>query len=93
MAVKFSCKCPQKNDEDFRLKNWKILQYKQHRSAFAGYKKTESVYSTVKCEDCGAVGRTKANYVDEIYYKGLQLLLLLTLYCPTLELTDLLNII
>jgi hypothetical protein len=68
LAVKFSCRCPEKNEREFRKQHWKVLQYKFNKSAFNGYRKEESDYSTVQCDVCGSVGRTKGKYVDEIYF-------------------------
>jgi len=41
-----------------------VIQYLCHHSAFAGYHKTWSDYSSVVCRTCGAVWRTKAFYVQ-----------------------------
>ena len=46
-----------------RERNWEVLQRNCNHSAFNGYHYTPSDYSTVRCKTCGAVGRTKADYV------------------------------
>ena len=62
MAVHFNCKCPERK-KHARDRNWFVTQRHCHHSAFSGYRRTPSEYSTVLCEGCGAVGRTKAGYV------------------------------
>jgi hypothetical protein len=44
-------------------RRWIVVARHCHFSAFAGYHYTLSTYSTVKCVQCGATGRTKAAYV------------------------------
>ena len=51
-------------------RRWVVLQYKCNHSAFNGYRRTPSDYSTVKCLECGATGRTKAAYVGELVRLG-----------------------
>jgi len=65
MAVTFFCKCEERS-KPVAERNWEVLQYKCHHSAFSGYHCTWSQWSTVRCKTCGAVGRTKASYVDEL---------------------------
>lgn len=43
---------------------WLVVQRKMNASSFNGGRATPSAYSCVKCVDCGAIWRTKANYVD-----------------------------
>jgi hypothetical protein len=65
MSQSFSCHCEErKKPVDQRA--WEVWQRSQHRSAFAGYRPTSSDYSTVFCRKCGAQGRTKAEYVDDL---------------------------
>lgn len=47
---------------------WRVFQRKCNHSAFNGYRRTPSDYSTVQCQapGCGRTWRTKAAYVDEI---------------------------
>lgn len=47
-------------------RNWVVSQRYCNHSAFNGYHYTPSDYSTVRCKSCGAVGRTKANYVESL---------------------------
>ena len=42
---------------------WVVLQRRGHHSAFNGYRRTPSEYSSVVCLGCGAIWRTKAAYV------------------------------
>lgn len=46
--------------------HWVVLQRKCNFSAFNGYRRTRSAYSSVECQapGCGRVWRTKAAYVD-----------------------------
>lgn len=41
-----------------------VMDRECHYSAFAGYRRTPSRYSLVRCEHCGAMWRTRANYVQ-----------------------------
>jgi hypothetical protein len=44
------------------------VHYRCNYSAFNGYRCTASDYSLITCEDCGAMWRTKAAYVNELQY-------------------------
>lgn len=46
--------------------HWEILQYRCNHSAFNGYHHTPSDYSQLRCNLCGRVWRTKADYVDRM---------------------------
>lgn len=63
MAVSFGCHCEERR-KPIEKRNWVVRQRHCHHSAFAGYHRTYSDYSTVACNTCGEVGRTKANYVS-----------------------------
>jgi hypothetical protein len=63
----FNCKCAERK-KPIRERNWQVLQYKSRCSAFDGYKVMISDFSSICCKSCGAAGRTKAAYVDTIYY-------------------------
>lgn len=69
MSVSFSCDCGERK-KPVQDRNWEVLDYKCHHSAFSGYHETTSDYSTVSCQICGACGRTKAAYVDELVAAG-----------------------
>jgi hypothetical protein len=68
-----SCRCSERfapltidlpsND---RLRQWRVVQRRCNHSAFNGYHKTWSDYSSVTCLVCDAVWRTKASYIDLI---------------------------
>jgi hypothetical protein len=62
MSVSFGCKCEERKKPPEKRK-WVVLQRNCHHSAFSGYHKTFSDYSTVMCKACGTTGRTKAHYV------------------------------
>lgn len=66
MAIPFSCKCPQRKVKPASKRKWGVLRRNYHMSAFAGYHRTYSDYSTVACFECGAIGRTKAGYVSQL---------------------------
>ena len=67
MSQGIPCKCEQRN-RPVKDRNWRILNYKCNYSAFNGYHYTPSDYSSVTCDSCGAVWRTKAAYTRVIYY-------------------------
>ena len=69
MASTFNCKCPERK-KPIEDRNWEVYQFKCHHSAFSGYRWTPSDYSSVSCQSCGAVGRTKANYVLDLMALG-----------------------
>lgn len=62
MSASFSCKC---SERKLPIENraWFVLVRNCNFSAFNGYRRTYSDYSTVRCEACQTVGRTKAGYV------------------------------
>ncbi len=63
MSQGTACKC----DESTRApkyRNWIVYRRNCNYSAFSGYHYTPSDYSGVSCRKCGAVWRTKANYVS-----------------------------
>ena len=53
------CKCGNRDA-------WRVYQRRCNHSAFNGYRRTPSDYSSVGCERCLAVWRTKAKYVDTL---------------------------
>lgn len=65
MSEPFSCHCPERK-RPVHERRWRIWQYKCNHSAFNGYHYTPSQYSQVHCLACGATGRTKANYVNQL---------------------------
>lgn len=48
---------------------WYVVQFRCNHSAFNGGRRTPSAYSEVVCPECPTVWRTKAKYVDDIYYR------------------------
>ncbi len=62
-----SCKCGER-DKPIQKRNWSITQYKCNHSAFNGYHRTYSEYSTVVCNNhnCSGTWRTKAAYVEKL---------------------------
>ena len=65
MAVSFYCKCPERRKPPSE-RRWVVLDYRCNYSKFNGGRYTPSDYSCIKCLACGAIGRTKAKYVDEL---------------------------
>lgn len=66
MAVSFYCKCPERR-KPLAQRDWTITQYRCNYSAFNGYHYTNSDWSALRCNACGACGRSKAKYVDELF--------------------------
>lgn len=63
MSGGYACICKRRYAADFRAKFWRIVQFMCNHSAFNGYHKTSSDYSSLRCLNCGRYWRTKANYV------------------------------
>ncbi len=65
MSVSFSCHCPERK-KAIRYRNWKVLSRHCNYSYFEYPRgqRHSSDYSLVKCNSCGAMGRTKARYVN-----------------------------
>lgn len=71
MSAGVSCKCIANLESNadkavFRQKQWRVIKRNYNNSAFNGYQRTFSDYSTVTCMACGAVWRTKAAYVEDL---------------------------
>lgn len=66
MSVSFSCKCEERSKKLVQQRNWVVIEYRCNYSAFNGYHYTSSDYSLVMCLTCGAIGRTKAKYVEDL---------------------------
>jgi hypothetical protein len=64
MSGGIACTCP--GDRAERMRNWRVMQYKCNHSAFSGYQRTPSDYSSIACLGCHRTWRTKAAYVDEL---------------------------
>lgn len=65
MAESFSCSCEERT-KPIAERAWVVWHRRCHYSAFSGYHRTPSDYSTVRCLRCGSVGRTKAKYVSQL---------------------------
>lgn len=61
--VSFGCHCEERKLPVIN-RRWRVVQRHQRCSAFDGYRVMSSDYSHVLCLNCGACGRTKANYVE-----------------------------
>lgn len=53
-----SCKCAKKH--------LRVFQRYCNHSAFSGYQRTPSAYSSIRCLRCGAIWRTNAKYVPDL---------------------------
>lgn len=71
MSQSFGCKCPERA-KPMAERAWFVIQRNCHFSAFSGYHQTFSDYSTVVCQSCLAMGRTKAAYVSVLRDKNLE---------------------
>lgn len=65
MSVSFSCRCAERA-KPAQARAWVVVQRQCNYSAFNGYRYTPSEYSLVFCQACGALGRTKAEYVAKL---------------------------
>lgn len=63
MAVHFGCRCAERY-KPVGQRAWVVTQYRWNSGDFTSGAGEPSDYSTVKCLECGSVGRTKSNYVD-----------------------------
>lgn len=60
-----ACKCGER-DKPVSERAWVVWQRNCNQSAFNGYRRTYSDYSSVRCISCEAFWRTKANYVPQL---------------------------
>jgi hypothetical protein len=63
------CQCltgGKKQRDDNRKIYWEVLQRNCNHSSFNGGHYTSSAWSEVRCTQCFANWRTKANYVNEL---------------------------
>lgn len=65
MSTGFGCQCEERK-KPISERNWRVTKRNFNTSAFNGYHRTSSDYSTVTCLTCMTTGRTKANYVDSV---------------------------
>ena len=65
MSVSFHCHCAERS-KPVEQRQWVVIARKCNHSAFNGYHNTWSQYSEVFCLVCGALGRTKAGYIDKL---------------------------
>lgn len=65
MSQGAACKCPE-SKKPAAQRHWVVLQRNSRCSAFDGYRSMFSAYSAVQCHECGAVWRTKADYVHTL---------------------------
>lgn len=65
MATGFGCRCEERK-KPVAERRWVVMQRCCNHSAFSGYRRTPSAWSSVRCLTCGAWGRTKAAYVEQL---------------------------
>ncbi|MBM3299830.1 MAG: hypothetical protein FJY85_07735 [Deltaproteobacteria bacterium] len=65
LSVSFGCHCEERR-KPVGERKWEVLARHYQCSAFYGYREMYSDYSLVRCKTCGAIGRTKAAYVNEL---------------------------
>lgn len=61
----FSCHCEERR-KPVTERRWVVLQRLGNASAFNGYRWQSSRWSLVACLNCGASGRTKAEFVHSL---------------------------
>lgn len=57
-----ACHCEERS-RPVTERRWRVMQRYCNHSAFNGYRRTPSDYSTVTCLACGMTWRTNADYV------------------------------
>lgn len=62
MSGGFACKCDE-SKKPLGERRWFVSDRNCNHSAFNGYRRTWSDYSSIKCGTCRACWRTKAAYV------------------------------
>lgn len=62
------CRCSE-SKKPLLERRWRVIQYRCNHSAFSGYRRTPSDYSSLTCDAPGCVGhwRTKSAYADAIH--------------------------
>ena len=58
--------CCEERAKPMAERKWRVLQRYCNHSAFNGYHRTPSDWSTVQCESCGRHWRTRAKYVGRL---------------------------
>ena len=66
----YACRCSERK-RPIKERNWMVVEYQCHYSAFCGYRETYSDYSLLECQTCHAMWRTKANYVATVRIAGM----------------------
>lgn len=65
MSKSFNCHCEERK-KPIKSRGWFVIDRHCNYSAFNGYRRTVSDYSTIVCKNCRAIGRTKAGYVESL---------------------------
>ena len=65
MSTSFGCKCPERK-KPVEQRRWAVVQRNCNHSAFNGYQKAWSEYSSVICLECGNLGRTRSEFVRHL---------------------------
>jgi hypothetical protein len=69
-AFRHTCDCPERKKKHPADRNWFVVDRYCNYSAFSGYHRTPSDYSSLTCHTCGACWRTKAQYVGYLKNGG-----------------------
>lgn len=69
MSMGPACTCPERA-KPLEERDWTVLQFQCNHSAFNGYHYTHSDWSSITCNKCRALWRTKADYVTDVYLKA-----------------------
>lgn len=69
MSGGLACHCPERQ-KPLAERDWTVSQYGCNHSAFNGYHRTPSDYSTVKCGQCPGMWRSKGRFVEELVALG-----------------------
>ena len=78
MAVHFGCVCPERK-KPIKEREWVVSQRNWNSGSFVKEGGEWSRYSDVRCLQCGAIGRSKSKYVDELddmdFFKAMNIFL------------------
>lgn len=69
MSGGIACGCLERQ-KPLAERDWVVSQYLCNHSAFNGYHRTPSDYSTVRCNQCSTLWRSKGKFVDELVALG-----------------------
>lgn len=65
MSMGGFCTCDERK-KPVAERRWLVMDRNCNHSAFNGYHRTASEWSSVRCASCRSIWRTKANYVNRL---------------------------